>query len=126
MTRRGFARQLLGAAAMIVAVSAGLAVAPPLSTLARNLRELVDHDSAAVVGRVRLAARPDEADAEALVRQLAADGLSLDRPSPLPSAIHERVRARIRDDFAEGRIAVVDGWRLSLTEVRLCTLAALV
>ena len=35
------------------------------------------------------------------------------------------IAANIRDDFAQGRIVDADGWQLSLTEARLCALAAL-
>ena len=35
------------------------------------------------------------------------------------------IRARSRDDFRDGRIAIVDGWMLSWTETRVYALTAL-
>jgi hypothetical protein len=40
-------------------------------------------------------------------------------------ALKHSVRERSRDDFREGRIVIVDGWMLSLTETRVYALAAL-
>ncbi len=37
----------------------------------------------------------------------------------------DQLRRVIRADFKAGRVAVLDGWLLSLTEVRLCALMAL-
>ncbi len=37
----------------------------------------------------------------------------------------QTLRERSRDDFGAGRLAIVDGWILSLTETRLYALAAL-
>lgn len=42
-----------------------------------------------------------------------------------PEQIRDRVRRRIRGDFAEGRTITVDGWVLSETELRLCEVTAL-
>jgi len=36
------------------------------------------------------------------------------------------LREKIRDDFRNQKIIVIDGWLLSVTEVQLCALAALV
>jgi hypothetical protein len=33
---------------------------------------------------------------------------------------HDRVVRQIREDFAHGRVVVLDGWVLSETEARLC------
>jgi hypothetical protein len=40
-------------------------------------------------------------------------------------ALAQAIRERSRDDFRDGRIVIVDGWMLSLTETRLYALAAL-
>jgi hypothetical protein len=33
-----------------------------------------------------------------------------------------QIAARVRDDFAAGRVVMLDGWMLSVTEARLCAL----
>jgi hypothetical protein len=40
-------------------------------------------------------------------------------------ALAYAIRERSRNDFREGRIAIVDGWILSLTETRVYALTAL-
>jgi hypothetical protein len=35
------------------------------------------------------------------------------------------IAARVRDDFATGRVAMVNGWMLSQTEARLCAMVYL-
>lgn len=86
-----------------------------------------DPEAAAAVGRVWLAASPEEADRALLIERMA-DG-SLDEWERLarrdPEALRAAVRARHRTDFAEDRVVRLNGWILSETEVRLCALAAL-
>lgn len=83
-------------------------------------------ESARAVGRAYLCVTPAERDREALARLLADGeparvGASRTRAAELRATIARR----IRDDFAHGRTTVVDGWVLSLTEARVCALAAL-
>jgi hypothetical protein len=40
-------------------------------------------------------------------------------------SVAQALRQRSRDDFRAGRLAMVDGWMLSLTETRLYALATL-
>jgi len=82
-----------------------------------------DQDAARSVGRRYLAAHPGQADERMLLRLL--------RPLGDPDVLAReqlgvRVRRAVRDDFAEGRVVLVDGWYLSLTEARLCALATFV
>jgi hypothetical protein len=44
----------------------------------------------------------------------------------LPWVWHGWIERQVRDDFATGRIVVVDGWVLSATEARQCALFSLV
>jgi hypothetical protein len=126
MIRRGFLRWMLSTAAMIWPIPAGLPAGTSSVSVARNLKELLaDCESARAIGRVCLATRSTEADSGALIRRLAADDVSIDAPIPLVSLARYRLRTRIRQDFADGRIAVVNGWHMSVTEVRLYALAAL-
>lgn len=73
------------------------------------------------VGHAYLSAVPGDADADGLRRDLGLDGgrtisavdLGLD------------LQAAVRDDYALGRVIVLDGWMLSLTETRAAALVAL-
>ncbi len=47
------------------------------------------------------------------------------RDLPPGSTLRARVAALVRQDFARGELACVEGWLLSRTEARLCGLAAL-
>jgi hypothetical protein len=40
--------------------------------------------------------------------------------------LREHLRLRTRQDFEEGDVIKIHGWMLSITEARLCALAALV
>jgi hypothetical protein len=93
----------------------------------RLLTALGRPESAAVVGRRYLAAHPQEADRASLAAQLDADlrcqdcdPLQADRP-----ALRAGLSRQIRIDFARSRVVRVEGWVLSVTEARLCALAAL-
>ena len=85
---------------------------------------LADAASAVVVGQKYLRGHPDERDPRRVRGDLAA---ALGGPLEAldPALLRERVRRRVRQDFAEDRITLVDGWILSITEARLCALAAL-
>jgi len=45
--------------------------------------------------------------------------------SGFPLIKHDPIGDQIRDDYADGRIVLVDGWVLSLTEARQCALFSL-
>lgn len=47
------------------------------------------------------------------------------RDLPGRSGLRAEVAMLVRQDFAEGRLACVEGWLLARTEARLCGLAAL-
>ena len=83
--------------------------------------------SAAVVGRAYLAAHPAEAKRDWLAERLSADLRCHDCHPARSDA--GRLRAglarQLRADFGQSRVVRVDGWVLSLTEARLCALAAL-
>jgi len=69
-----------------------------------------------------IAERTMHALVEVLERDLGATGV----PGGVAGieALRARIRQQVADDFTVGRIVKVDGWRLSLTEARLCALIA--
>lgn len=85
-------------------------------------------ESARLLGRLYVARRPDEGDLEALMGRIAGSlGLHQDELAIVGRReLQARVRHRIRQDFASGAVVDLDGWRLAVTEARLCAVAALV
>lgn len=121
----GRRRLLFAAVGLAASASLGLrmvdgAVQRLISTdETRVLRSLIAHpESAAQLGRAYLAARPDEASASRLT------SLILDERATVTGDEPARVTAHVGEDFEAGRVVVVNGWILSLTEARLCALCA--
>lgn len=105
-------------------------LAPPLAGCGRGGREatpeelaawMLQDDAVTRLGREYLAAHADEADAGTLTGLLAAGLPDLDDP-----AARRTLLARVREDYAAGRTAILSGWVLSESEGRLCALATLV
>lgn len=83
-------------------------------------------ESAAVLGREYLRTRAAEADADELARRLGLPGADLTALGPAEArSLKEEILRRHRDDFERGRVVDLQGWILSLTEVRLCALVSL-
>ena len=132
MTDRPITRKRLLAAAGGLALPLALAPLRPWSALVevapagraeRLAGLLADRDSAAAVGRAYLDLVPGEADSRVLVRRLSA---SLGQGRTLGDDELRRLLAQQIDrDFADERVATVQGWVLSVTELRLCALCAL-
>jgi hypothetical protein len=66
-----------------------------------------------------------EASKEALMRIIFEDMRVAGKECSSVRALARAIRERSRNDFHEGRIAMVDGWMLSLTETRVYALTAL-
>ncbi len=112
---RRITRRSLGA--LLAGTAVWLGVRPAFArTPAQRLLSLLREQPLAL-GALCVKALPGE-DADkltaALMRGCGTDGSS-----------RSAIAANIRDDFAQGRIVDADGWQLSLTEARLCALAAL-
>jgi hypothetical protein len=92
-----------------------------------GLAKLLRHEeSACVIGREYLRNAPQEKDREILFN-LISSGLGQESVSMSDDeALRKRLRLQIRRDFAAERVVRVHGWILSITEARLCALAALV
>ena len=85
------------------------------------------HASASQIGRLALASWTEMPERPGLLAQIL-DDLQLDFKAAIRKGANELgriVSQRIQMDFSLGRTVKLDGWLLSLTEVRLCALAAL-
>jgi hypothetical protein len=109
-----------GVPGLRVLSGSGAADAAPLSPTLAGL--FTDRCSAEAVGAAYLRSVDDaEARPEWLVRSILGDG-----PATMDQAELKRViGTRIRRDFTENAVVMVDGWMLSRTEARLCALIAL-
>ncbi|HTV88378.1 MAG TPA: hypothetical protein VME41_05110 [Stellaceae bacterium] len=79
------------------------------------------------ISRACLRALPAEMSAAALARLITAE-VAPAGPEPAsaiasPIALRDAVRTCSRADFRNGRVLLVDGWLLSLTEIRVYALA---
>jgi len=91
------------------------------------LATLRHHASASQIGRLALASWPEMRKRIGLLTQIL-DDLELDFTAATQTSANElgrRLSQRIQTDFTVGRTVRLDGWLLSLAEVRLCALAAL-
>ena len=93
----------------------------------QGLAGLLAHgETAAAVGAVFLAAHPEEADLDKLVKRLGLSANSLPAPgSPELEAAAKAIHVRHINDFREGRLVEIEGWNLSITELRLAAITHL-
>jgi hypothetical protein len=96
-----------------------------LDPLSSRLKELLKHkESALSIGREYLRIVPNESNLKALLDFISSvcgqSVLDLDAQK-----LREYLRLRTRQDFEEGHVIRIHGWMLSITEARLCGLAAL-
>jgi hypothetical protein len=120
-------RALLLAAAGALSLPAQPVSAADAPSAIERLSALVQpRASAALIGRAYLARFPQEAEPSALTRHIIADLASSEAALMRlgDRDLRARFAVRRRADFAEGRLAVIDGWLVSRTEARLCALAA--
>ena len=86
-----------------------------------SLLALLDADDVRDIGTRYRAAHPREASAEALRAAI----LDAYPPPARHWATHVPVAELVRADFEAGRVVVVRGWVLSITEARQCALHSL-
>ena len=120
-TRREF---LVGLFVAVVVGNVSKLLAPRTTeeTAEALLSTLPNRASARAIGRVFLEERSEERSRDRLIRKILGD----DRDGSAladPGALRVYLRDRIRRDFARSETIELDGWVLSLTEVRLCALA---
>lgn len=114
MNRREFVISVL---AVIPALALPAAAAPASRGDVRSRlfkgRQL-DKEPLVAYTSLHLAKHPEDADFEALAEKVLGA-----RPDDDPDRMKQRILAAIRKDFEAGRTVNLDGWVLSLTEVRL-------
>jgi len=109
-------------------LAAAGALGPPLTgcaggrdMTAADLAAWLPHEEAVVrLGREYLGSHPGETEPAALLKLLVPAAARLD-----DAAARERMLEQVRADYAEGRTLILSGWVLSVSEARLCALAAL-
>jgi hypothetical protein len=74
----------------------------------------LDRANLARLTGIYLKRHPEEERPDTLIRRLGADSWG-----PDPATLRRTLLAQIQEDFKAGRIENVDGWILSVTEVRL-------
>ena len=127
MKRRHLLAGLAGTALMPLGSPTAAAWQPGGQELASRLVAALERPASAVeVGRAYLRQHPEEIDGARLTMALDADLRRRCEPvTAQPAQLRRAISRQVRDDFEQGRVAEVDGWILSLTEARLCALAAL-
>ena len=108
--------------------SAGIAPGPYGAGISQHLARLFrNYEGVTAVGKKYLACIPFETDAEKLAQQAlpGAENTAMGAGEVGYDQFKAVVHSRVRDDFRQGRVINLDGWVLSETEVRLCSLLAL-
>ena len=130
IARRKVLVSLAATLAGVMLPSVGLAAQPVLDSqeLDGLLNTLVpDIAAAARLGRAYLAAHPAELDPQRLVggllRDLRLPAVEDALDSTPGAALVAKARRVVADDYLVGRVVIVDGWLLSITEARLYALA---
>lgn len=130
-SRRTFLKQAgIAAAAGLALPGCDVLLWPDIDAISKTLTGLLHRpDLAGRVGRRYLEERDaaTPATVETLTRELMARADFDAVPPALMSVdrLYRAVRDRIREDFAEEKTVIVDGWLLSRTECLLCAIAHL-
>jgi hypothetical protein len=84
------------------------------------LLEMLGPDRTREIGTRYRASAPAENTADAL-----RSAISISRRHGFAGRFHRSIDALVHDDFSEGRVVMVSGWILSVTEARQCALYSL-
>jgi hypothetical protein len=122
--RRRFLGALTGIG-LLASVCPAPAASPRVSSSIRGLAiALASQSGVCQIGAAHLRAHPPLASEDRLLQEL------LDSATPSCDFDVDSVAKALDDaialDFEYGRVALVDGWCLSLTELRFCALCSLV
>jgi hypothetical protein len=132
-----YARQrrwiLRGIAALgAIRITRALAVAPMRPSrdpvVEHLLSYLTSPSSAQVIGREYLVTHPEEQSIQRLMESIVPSAADIDAAVDgrlLRVSVHRYIHSRILSDFEVGDVIQLQGWILSVTEVRLCALIAL-
>ena len=82
-------------------------------------------ESAAVLGAAYLKDAPEERDPHVLRRLLDLQSLDENTGEDGLHALASMIREKHRDDFRYGRTHRLEGWIMTLTELRLCAMVSL-
>jgi hypothetical protein len=116
-------RQFLKASFLAAIASAGASACTDQSSDALDhpdLVEMLGPDRVRALGARYRAEVPSENSAASLNASIDAERSTMHLPWPRKS-----IDETVRDDFADGRMVLVDGWVLSVTEARQCALFSL-
>ena len=87
------------------------------------LSQLCDNKTIQMLGRAYLKLKPDEASDEILWNDVLTERPSNRSPRTKDTTTFARqIEQRIKQDFSNENIVVVDGWILSVTEARQCAI----
>jgi hypothetical protein len=123
-------RDVIASAAIMAAGSLAIGTSAPAkaTTAEQAILSILHHrEAASQIGYAALETLPAFRNQPLLLADILGD-LGLDQESVLrldQAEIGARLIQRIHDEFASQRTVMLDGWILSLTETRLCALAAL-
>ncbi len=92
----------------------------PMIVEPRALSHIWDTENIVKIGEMFQKKYPEENNERKLVR-LISDGLSLEK-----SSIDKSLQQQIGQDYTNGSIVMLDGWLLSITEARQCSLFSLI
>ena len=129
LTRRGWLKMMVGTVgAFLLSQHAWLSwktrsVRHPEEILWHHVQRILNHpESAIVIGRKYLQCKSCEADVKLLTRLIVPEKqlIALKGDEGL-AKLRNILRRKIREDFLEDRVVTLEGWILSLTEVRLCS-----
>lgn len=127
VTRRGFVATLLSAVAAVLVPGCSIGGPPGPEELVRYLADLLrHHESAVQLGRSYVESDPAYGALSAeqwAAMVLQSIGMDINIPATIElGKIQDQVSRRVRKDFSDETVVLVDGWLLARTEVRLCAL----
>ena len=106
------------ASLLVTACAPGELVSNEVDVSVPQLLPVLGSDVVSAIGRTYRAAFPDESSAPRLRAAIAATHKS----SGLVGWTQQSIADQVRNDFAQGRTVVVNGWVLAATEARQCAL----
>lgn len=125
--RRRFFKITCSAAVAVAGAGCGSPVPPDIGHIGRYLAGLLRHpEAAAKLGGRYIHADPSVGGlSPEQITLLILEHAGMDAPGASLAEIGQSVKARVRRDFVDEDVLVVEGWLLARTEVLLCALVYL-